>query len=226
MRIKKIGVLALALVLALGTLGVGFAHWSGTLDISGTVHTGTFGAELTQNNGVFSNAIDDEMIGAEAINSSWPFGFPSWRDTSKTQDTGHATCVLSNLKADYSGTANDTMVINVTNAYPCYNVWVPVDVHCVGTIPIKVWYNITNANPADVITIEMIADPALGAGELSLVGANSEANATKLHQCNTTRALIHIHPLQPNSTATPVVPGAAPNTTYTFSITVNYVQAQ
>ena len=42
---KKIGLLALALVLALGTLGVGYAMWFEDLYIYGTVNTGTLDAE-------------------------------------------------------------------------------------------------------------------------------------------------------------------------------------
>ena len=37
---KKIGILCLALVLALGSLGIGFAHWSDQLYVEGTVNTG------------------------------------------------------------------------------------------------------------------------------------------------------------------------------------------
>jgi hypothetical protein len=42
---KKLGLLALALVLALGSLGVGFALWSETLYIEGTVATGELDAD-------------------------------------------------------------------------------------------------------------------------------------------------------------------------------------
>ena len=42
---KKIGILALALVLALGSLGVGYALWFETLFIEGTVNTGSLDAE-------------------------------------------------------------------------------------------------------------------------------------------------------------------------------------
>jgi len=38
---RKIGLLALALVLALGALGVGYAAWTDTVTIEGTVNTGT-----------------------------------------------------------------------------------------------------------------------------------------------------------------------------------------
>ena len=42
---KKIGILALALVLALGSLGVGYALWSDVLYLEGTVQTGTVSAD-------------------------------------------------------------------------------------------------------------------------------------------------------------------------------------
>jgi hypothetical protein len=44
---KKIGLLVLALVLALGTMGVGFALWSDVLYINGTVDTGRISAYWT-----------------------------------------------------------------------------------------------------------------------------------------------------------------------------------
>ncbi len=45
---KKIGLLCLTLVVALGTLGVGYALWWDTLYISGTVETGDIGLEWGQ----------------------------------------------------------------------------------------------------------------------------------------------------------------------------------
>ena len=43
---KKIGLLCLALVLALGTLGVGYAMWSDTITITGTVNTGSVDLDI------------------------------------------------------------------------------------------------------------------------------------------------------------------------------------
>ena len=45
---KKIALLCLALVLALGTLGVGLALWSETLYIDGTIYTGELDVEWSQ----------------------------------------------------------------------------------------------------------------------------------------------------------------------------------
>ncbi len=44
---KRIGLISLILVLALGALGVGYAAWTDTITISGTVSTGTLGWEFT-----------------------------------------------------------------------------------------------------------------------------------------------------------------------------------
>ena len=45
---KKIGLVCLALVLALGALGVSYALWSDSLYLNGTVETGTIGLEWSQ----------------------------------------------------------------------------------------------------------------------------------------------------------------------------------
>ncbi len=39
---KKLGIIILALVLALGAIGAGYAYWTANLAIAGTVETGTF----------------------------------------------------------------------------------------------------------------------------------------------------------------------------------------
>jgi len=44
---KKIGLICLALVMALGGLGVGYAMWSDTLTITGNVNTGEVVVEFT-----------------------------------------------------------------------------------------------------------------------------------------------------------------------------------
>lgn len=44
---KKIGLLCLALVLALGTMGAGLAYWTETLTIGGSVATGNLDAEFS-----------------------------------------------------------------------------------------------------------------------------------------------------------------------------------
>jgi hypothetical protein len=46
-KMKKIGLLILVVVLALGALGAGYAAWSQTLDINGSVSTANFNVSIT-----------------------------------------------------------------------------------------------------------------------------------------------------------------------------------
>jgi hypothetical protein len=52
-RMKKIGLLCLALVLALGALGVGYAAWTDTIFIEGTVNTGTLDLVVEEYSGMW-----------------------------------------------------------------------------------------------------------------------------------------------------------------------------
>jgi hypothetical protein len=50
---KKIGLFCLALVLALGALGVGYASWTDTIFIDGTVNTGSVDIEVIEYSGMW-----------------------------------------------------------------------------------------------------------------------------------------------------------------------------
>lgn len=97
---RKLGFLCLALVLAFGTLGVGYALWYEDLYIEGTVYTGTVDVE-------------------------WSV-YAAWVDEGK--DVSDITAVIE----------GDTLVVTITNAYPCawYMLW--FDIHNVGTIPVHI----------------------------------------------------------------------------------------
>jgi hypothetical protein len=53
---KRIGLIFLAMVLALGALGVGYAAWAKTLDIKGTIATGDSSAIFSEQN--YDNGFD------------------------------------------------------------------------------------------------------------------------------------------------------------------------
>ena len=125
---KKIGLLVLALVLALGGLGVGYAHWSQTLFVNTKVETGTV------------------LIGFSegTSNDPPPITQPGGDYKTGNIDPGHdknvAACsvVLLNKKGthgedDIYETANITMI----NAYPSYSNNVTLTVANGGTIPVK-----------------------------------------------------------------------------------------
>jgi hypothetical protein len=111
---KKIALLALALVLALGTLGVAYALWWDDLYVDGQVDTGN-------------------------INAYWTC-YAAW-DTESEQapagvdkDFSSVSCSVT----DAHGNTDDTFVITLTNAYPCIDYYVVADVHNNGSLPIHV----------------------------------------------------------------------------------------
>jgi hypothetical protein len=116
---KKIGLLCLALVLALGALGVGYASWVDTIFITGTVETGTVSLG-------FSKILCSEVAEFEE------------------KDVGSIDCYLTGdikCQIDYAGVprnAYEKAEFVLTNAYPCYETAVVVDVANCGTIPVKI----------------------------------------------------------------------------------------
>lgn len=104
-RFVKIGLLFLVLTLALAAVGVGYAMWDKTLDITGTVNTGEVDAVWVV---VFSND---------------PPGAP--HDPGYLKDVGETTVIID----------AEIVHVTMSNAYPCYLVHFSFTLENVGTIP-------------------------------------------------------------------------------------------
>jgi len=96
------------LVLALATLGLGYAHWEKLLDINGTVNTGEvdadFDAAFTNDPGTTIDPTYDKHVGS----------------------------------CEVSGVTTQLLTITIDNAYPSYECDVDFQVTNMGTIPVKV----------------------------------------------------------------------------------------
>jgi len=168
---KKATVAFGALMLALALTGVAFAHWTDSLYISGTVNTGTFGAELSVGVG------HDTEPPAKNVSS--------------------ISGVLSNDKK--------TLTVTITNAYPCIDYYLPIDVHCTGTVPLIIENILINRGTLpENTTLEIL--PAAVGSPLQV--------GTQLHYCEEAKGELHVH----------LDEDAVENRTYTFSITINVVQ--
>ena len=106
---RRFGLVGMALVLCLALVGVGHAHWTKNLYVDSFVQTGTFEAELSQ-----CEPYDNE-------------------DTK-----GVATPTSSLVDADLDGVC-EAANLTITGAYPCYEAVFPLDVHCLGTVPLHVY---------------------------------------------------------------------------------------
>lgn len=163
---KKLGIICLALVLALGTLGVGFALWSETLYIEGTVDTGEVAAEWTGCY-CFDQGLDPNPDGSN-----------------KGKDVGSTVCEIE-------PEARHLLLITVENAYPCYWNDCQVEITNTGTVPII--FEDMVITPHDFVLAsaygandgEVWIDLVNGVGEIQLEPEESTALSFKIHveQC-------------------------------------------
>jgi hypothetical protein len=144
---KKLGLLALALVLATGAMGLGYASWIDTLYISGTVNTGTVCVDIG------STTLDDELPapppyvvgvgapGADTVCKLPGYGFqrsPNLLDTEK--NVGWATVEEKDPIPDTDpDTLYKRLQLDLHNVYPCYYNHLDFWLHGCGTIPARIY---------------------------------------------------------------------------------------
>jgi predicted ribosomally synthesized peptide with SipW-like signal peptide len=124
---KKIGLLCLALVLALGTIGIGYATWSDNVTVEQTVKTGDFKV------GVADMGTNDANDWCD-IGDDGPCNDPGY-------DKHVATCTSQNVSAvefsiggtDYYSRVKET----IDNGYPCYSCNITFEFANGGSIPAK-----------------------------------------------------------------------------------------
>jgi predicted ribosomally synthesized peptide with SipW-like signal peptide len=103
---NKFAVLAILLIVALAATSVGYAYWTETIDINGTVQAGNLDVAF----------VDDAPT------------TPTTSDNENSLDV--ATC-----SADVSDDGNE-LVIEIGNAYPGYECYIDFGVENVGSIPV------------------------------------------------------------------------------------------
>jgi hypothetical protein len=130
---KKIGLLSLALVLALGALGVGYAHWTDTICIEGTVNTGSVDINVEYYSGtdIYKDLRTDGIVTVYWVkdcagNIVWSSGTPP--------EEG----LLVAWAAAEPGPADDTVVITYNNTFPCETLVADIIVHYTGSVPAMV----------------------------------------------------------------------------------------
>ena len=136
---KKIGLLVMVMVLAMGLLGVAFATWSQTLTITEEVNTGTFKV------GVRDMGTNDD---GPALGETWPAGgsvgilYPTNSPTDGTLDPGYSKNVgaahseqgaekFMHEEVQYYHDVTETIV----NAYPSYSCNITLQFANGGTVP-------------------------------------------------------------------------------------------
>jgi predicted ribosomally synthesized peptide with SipW-like signal peptide len=128
----------LVLVIALAVLGVGYALWSETLTISGTVQTGEVDVEFfTQS---FEECVD--------VN-----GVLTCPEPPEKADAANCEVAWSNTATDPNDNGANLLEVTVTGMYPSYHCKVSFDVKSTGNVPVHVWLpEATVDNPEWVAT--------------------------------------------------------------------------
>jgi len=143
---KRLGILFLVLVIALGGIGAAFAAWTDTVTISGTVNTGTVDIviEATSGTEVYKDLRDDSMV---ACYYREDHGVKTYNlDLGPLPPPGGLLVAW----ADGDITGDDAMSFEFQNIFPTENFTFFVDAlfQYVGTVPAKI-NSITTSNVVD-----------------------------------------------------------------------------
>jgi hypothetical protein len=184
---KKIGLLSLALVLALGTLGIGYATWSDNVTIEQTVRTGSFEVGV-------ANMGTNDMYG--------------WNDPG--YDKHVATCTSQNVSETYLFTGLDgteyfeEVTEIIENAYPCYSCNITFKFASGGSVPahFKSWDTEIVENPDGLCECIELAgwwltdqygNQSSGVG---MCGLEPALQALQLHESDNITLVIEKHLMQ------------------------------
>lgn len=133
---KKIGLICLAVVLAMGALGIGYAVWTDEVTVSGDITTGEVCIDI-----LCPITIEDgdtkpppyEGIGASELdwNATTNGTLFYQNPVQTTKNVGWTTAACIGNPPYKSAT------INFNNVYPCYWNHLSLGIHNCGTIPVK-----------------------------------------------------------------------------------------
>jgi len=162
---RKIGFLVLALVLALGSLGIGYAKWTDQLVLNGTVNTGSVivgildegttddGPNFLQQGGLLFpvNSPVDGTKDPRVVPQETP-PFTTWVWVSPV-DKNVASTISVNGETKGACAQGPTYYASVTetvdNAYPFYAPTINLSIANLGTVPVKI----------DAVVLNVISDP-------------------------------------------------------------------
>ena len=142
---RKLGLICMALVLALGTLGVGYALWSDTVTIDGTIGTGTVNLDIEEVSSTYVYKVIDLGYGAYVVGDIVVSPTPLDLDQDPlTEDDPLKDELLEVASAvTVNNTADDVEAITMTftNIFPVSTsggIIADVMIHYTGSIPAHV----------------------------------------------------------------------------------------
>ena len=139
---KKIGLIALAVVLAVGGLGIGYAAWTDTITIEGTVDTGDVNIDIWgySETDVYKGPDDECVAIYTAMNLDGTVLYHSINDGAIQMGAPDLTNLLLIASAHVTSInhANNTVTVDYDNLFPCICFATDLLLHYNGSIPVKV----------------------------------------------------------------------------------------
>jgi hypothetical protein len=135
--VKKIAAICIVLLVAMAVVGVGYARWYELLFVDVTVETGEVDV-------VWSLEDFDDIGDEDPLKEEW-----SWIEAA----------IVTGQNPD------DTLDIDIFNAYPCIEYYVDFNIENVGTIPVHVWNVLCEGNlPPEFVTMTDMAGAPIPEG--------------------------------------------------------------
>ena len=144
---KKVGLLVLALVVALGGLGIGYAAWTDTIFVNGSVTTGSVCMLVERWNEV--GDCPDQNFATWDYNG-FSYSCPPGYAFGGIADAPEGKCpaTVSFTPHDYDGDGfTDTLDVTIDNAYPYFAADISFYVCNCGTIPVKIKAPVIEQSP-------------------------------------------------------------------------------
>jgi len=151
---KKMLVLPILIMMAFAILGFAIAHWSDVIYINGTVHMGSMTLAFKEiEPPVEYKRLPDGTLDPTEGGKPWV-----------CNTTSYLTRPIRDVHTNKTG--YEKLWINITNAYPCYEVHQTFILHNIGSIALDVIdYNITDPT-GTLVWVRNTTDPTKFRGDL------------------------------------------------------------
>jgi hypothetical protein len=166
--LKRIGVLALALVIALGSLGVAYSAWTDSVYVLGTVNTGTLCFSIQDNSWgevAGTDCPDQNWTGwaYDGVTVSCPEGYHFTGIVNAPEDKCVATVIIDPVATD--GNNIDKLIITINKGYPYLLMNISFSVYNCGTTPITVKVPVFDQDPSLLIEFDNSAGTQIEPGQ-------------------------------------------------------------
>jgi predicted ribosomally synthesized peptide with SipW-like signal peptide len=137
--VKKLGIILLVIVVAMGALGVGYAAWTDEVTISGTVNTGSLDINVVnQSNTWVWKVPDDPDTYPNEFARLHQYELDPNNSVAPTPESILVAYADADCPVGSPATAEDEVVVTFNNLFPSVDFTADFLLHYEGTIPAKV----------------------------------------------------------------------------------------